>query len=192
VAEDAKVEMSREPRRRGPQKEVLSPVLFDKLVECYQGMFGDLPVMNQENAINGNRYPAGPVLKWLRDLLELARDRLGPRAVKSAKEVRDDITGELRRRLCVATDAAERMDLEERIEDLKREGATAAQGETVQLLSGRPHADITAGDELKYAVAALLEIPPEVLGTRFERAIRRVKHRAATQVQDPRNPSPGG
>jgi hypothetical protein len=59
------------PTRRGPSKKVFAPVLLSELVKIYHEMFGCWPTVKRIEGDNRG----GPALKWLRDVLTLARDR---------------------------------------------------------------------------------------------------------------------
>jgi hypothetical protein len=193
VAEDAKVEISEAPSRRGPQKDFFSPVLLEALAGCYRQMFGDWPVVKREPNSGGGLSRRGPAVKWLREVLALARHQLEGRVVKSAEEVLDDWIGELRRRRSyVAADAAACAELEEQIDRLQREKNNPAPGETVRLLSGKPRSYFSAREELLSAVVALQDIELETLGSKFEDAIRQARLKAPSENREPQALPPSG
>jgi hypothetical protein len=196
VAEEAKVEISRKPKRSGPQKEVFSRVLLEQLAECYRQMFGGLPTVPREPNRNGNLDRTGPALKWLREVLGLARYRIDHFTVKSLDEGRDEKDEKIdqlyRQNSALCGSAAEPSDLREEFDRVTRELKEAVRCEAVPQNGGHPPSDIVQQDELKSSLDPLLQISVETLGSKFESAIRRVKRKAATENRESQEPSPAG
>jgi hypothetical protein len=82
-AEGAMAEAAKERRQPGPIREVFGPALMDGLVNCYELMFGEAPVlMRKDNYRSGDIDfdPHSPALLWLRLALQRALSSLtGPR-----------------------------------------------------------------------------------------------------------------
>jgi hypothetical protein len=75
LAEDACSALSKPGRRpRGPAKAQFKPVLFSELVRCYHDMFNCWPTI--ERYKNGERPATSAAMKWLREVLRLASERL--------------------------------------------------------------------------------------------------------------------
>jgi hypothetical protein len=73
------------PQRGGRRPDELRDVLVRRLTEIYRDIYGELPATREKGA---GRIPNSPAVRWMRDLLRLATDRLAhaddPRLVAGA------------------------------------------------------------------------------------------------------------
>jgi len=94
VAEDASRALSQPGRRtRGPPKAQFKPVLFSKLVSCYNDMFKCWPTI--ERYEDGEISESSAAMRWLGEVLGLASKRLSAstyEAEASGNPVGDDLS----------------------------------------------------------------------------------------------------